>query len=130
MFVELGSNVAQGLFVGLRGLADGLGDDVLLVLLDLTSEARLVRLPGLDVVGELAVGGARAEDACRNRLLLAKVVRASRDRADSITCPLLVASILPARSSAMTSRRTTSKSQPNGSLANSSVRSRPLALSP
>ena len=36
-------------------------------------------------------------DAWRNRLLLTKVLRASRDSADSITRPLLVASTLPAR---------------------------------
>ena len=52
------------------------------------------------------------------RLLLAKVFRASSDSADSMTWPLLVASSLPARSSAMTTTRsrTSSKSQPNGSL--------------
>jgi hypothetical protein len=41
----------------------------------------------------------------------------------SSVCPLLVASIWPERSSDRTRSRTTSKSQPKGSLANSSVSS-------
>ena len=69
-------------------------------------------------------------DACRNRLLFENVSRASTPVAESIVWPLLVASILPARSSERTRRRTTSKSQPNGSFANSSARKRPLAVSP
>ena len=70
------------------------------------------------------------KEAWRNRLLLLKVVRASSDRADSMTWPLLVASILPARKRAMISRRRTSNSQPKGSLANSSASQRPVAVSP
>ncbi len=70
------------------------------------------------------------KDACRNRLLFEKVSRASTLVTESSVWPLLVASILPARSSDSTRRRTASKSHPKGSFANSSVRNRPLAVSP
>ena len=69
-------------------------------------------------------------EACRKRLLFEKVSRASTPVAESIVCPLLVASIFPARSSDRTSSRTASKSHPKGSFANSSARNRPLAVSP
>ena len=70
MLVELRGDLAQGLLVGLRGLADGLGDHVLLVFLDLLAEAGLVGLAGLDVVGELAVGGARAEGGLAEQVVV------------------------------------------------------------
>ena len=50
--------------------------------------------------------------------------------AEPKVCPLLVASTASARSSDRTRSRTTSKSQPNGSFANSSERNRPVAVSP
>ena len=69
-------------------------------------------------------------EAWRKKLLFEKVSRASIPVAESIVWPLLVAWIFPARSNESTSKRTTSKSQPNGSFASSSARNRPLAVSP
>ena len=82
----------------------------------LNAAARLDDLVEVDAL--LRAGTRRRGRGCCSR----RSSFASGPVAPSKVWPLLVTSIAPARSSESTNRRTTSKSQPNGSVANSSAR--------